>query len=232
MIATPTSVKEHGMLFKPPLVRAIANTTPDHQPINDELPIKWQTRRMLKLSNNAPPPIKLEPWIIDGYQEIDDDGHPCWAGTHPDYPTGKKWISPPCGVGDRIWVKEKAKVLEYLEADRKVQLQYESDGVVTWIDYPERLTWTPTSGSYFPRGSLFREAARLVLEVTQVRVQRLQEISEEDAIAEGVSSVEDFKTLWNFINKEPGTRWTDNPWVWVYDFKPIAQQTRGTEVQA
>lgn len=47
MIAAPTSVKEHGMLFKPPLVRAIANTTPDHQPINLRQPIKWQTRRIM-----------------------------------------------------------------------------------------------------------------------------------------------------------------------------------------
>lgn len=213
MMAVSTPVKEHGMLFKSPLVFAIANTTPRHQPINLGLPIKWQTRRIM-----ADPP-----------QEYFDNGF--WAAyKHNKVPTEQfpqllelAAQDAPIKAGDRIWVKEKAKVLEYLEADRKVQLQYESDGAVAWLDYPERLTWTPTSGSYFPRGSLFREAARLVLEVTQVRVQRLQEISEEDAIAEGVSSVEEFKTLWDSINKELGTRWTDNPWVWVYDFKPIVQ---------
>lgn len=208
MIAAPTSVKEHGMLFKPP-----------QEYFDNGFGAVYK--------HNKVPTEQLPQLLELAVQDA------------------------PIKAGDLIWVKEKAKVLQYLEADRRVQLQYESDEVVTWIDYPERLTWTPAPGSYFPRGSLFREAARLVLEITQVRVQRLQEISEEDAIAEGIESkysqilrctayrdysfkptkfvkedwlkcpIQSFRTLWNSINQDTGTRWIDNPWVWVYEFKSI-----------
>ena len=86
-----------------------------------------------------------------------------------------------------------------------------------------------------------KEAARIFLEVTNVRVERLQNISEENAIAEGIERVsiapfvhrfknylcnnkfigpeESFKTLWMKINGEDS--WNANPWVWVYEFKVV-----------
>ena len=86
-----------------------------------------------------------------------------------------------------------------------------------------------------------KEAARIFLEVTNVRVEQLQDISEEDAIAEGIERVsiapfvhrfknylcnnkfigpkESFKTLWMKINGEDS--WNANPWVWVYEFKVV-----------
>jgi hypothetical protein len=72
-----------------------------------------------------------------------------------------------------------------------------------------------------------RWASRITLEITEVRVQRLQDISDEDALAEGIyptmtglyltSAVAAYETLWESINGSDS--WADNPWVWALTFK-------------
>jgi hypothetical protein len=83
-----------------------------------------------------------------------------------------------------------------------------------------------------------RAASRITLEITEVRVERLQDISEDDALAEGCSSTaivhedgedytghyasEEYQDLWESING-PGS-WEANPWVWVVEFKRLDQK--------
>ena len=64
-----------------------------------------------------------------------------------------------------------------------------------------------------------KEACRIFLKVTDVRVERLQSISEADARAEGVDSVDAFFALWQKINGTESL--AANPWVWVYEFEVI-----------
>jgi hypothetical protein len=79
-------------------------------------------------------------------------------------------------------------------------------------------------GGWFPAIHMPRMASRLTLVVTETRVQRLQEISEADAIAEGTPRMsdetrEDFAALWTSINgKRAGATWADNPWIVAITF--------------
>ena len=76
-----------------------------------------------------------------------------------------------------------------------------------------------------------RWASRITLEITGVRVERLQDISEADAIAEGIEALPmktrqatprlDYQALWESINGPES--WDENPWVWRLEFKRIKE---------
>lgn len=82
------------------------------------------------------------------------------------------------------------------------------------------ITWRPSI--HMPRW-----ASRILLEVTAVRVERLQDISHDDACAEGIESqkggaaacIERYRDLWKSINGPDS--WNANPWVWVVEFKRV-----------
>ena len=141
------------------------------------------------------------------------------------------WNLPKCpyGVpGDRLWVRETIEVLSF--GAGTAQIQYRADGSTRIIGdrkLPDRLGSIPSI--HVPR-----QASRITLEVTDVRVERLQDISEEDAQAEGIHqpaigniSVAQkmgvcrygFANVWESINGEES--WDANPWVWVVEFKEV-----------
>ena len=100
---------------------------------------------------------------------------------------------------------------------------------INWCDFPR---WRPSI--HMPH-----EAARLFLRVTDVRAERLQEITEADAQAEGVEPVygNDFASekrhypafarLWEKLNTKRGYGWDTNPWVWVYTFERLERPREG-----
>lgn len=113
--------------------------------------------------------------------------------------------------GDRLWVRETFTANEFMEC------KYRADGTI-----PSH--WTPSI--HMPRW-----ASRITLEITNVRIERLQDISESDAAAEGFDlppaegqsfkfkALHNFKFTWNQIYKN----WDQNPWVWVIEFKRIQE---------
>lgn len=218
---------EKPILFKGPMVRAILDGR------------KTQTRRV----------VKCNPFY----------GGPDWARAFPDGLTTRYLHVPQAGgeygdktvqrvycpydPGDTLWVRETTESY--------------------WL--PHILTGEPTSalcGRYTvddepildPRGfdlgwwyskprcpsiHMPRWASRITLEVTGVRVERAQDISEADAKAEGVTAQFEpvglsgafglthlpyssaFANLWNSINAKRGYSWESNPWLWVVEFKRV-----------
>lgn len=210
--------RERPILFSPAMVRAILAGT------------KTQTRRIVKPTQSTPKlaPLHMEPYLIelsDGTfeQERDDHGLPCWIGTHPEYPSEYgKWFSCPHGQpGDRLWVRETYAV--YGEFTDETGYCYKADGDKAGI------TWK--SPLFMPR-----TASRILLELVSVRVERVQEISHEDALAEGVEdrdcasygfpvtsyAVANYHNLWDSLNAKRGYGWASNPFVWVLEFRRVA----------
>lgn len=132
--------------------------------------------------------------------------------------------------GDELWVRETWRPLSEFDPSPETGAQY-------WADSHAGLEKRKGDANWRPAIHMPRWASRLTLTVTDVRVERLQEISEGDAIAEGcdgyytparvefgeiigpdgVCPQEHFKQLWQSIYGEDS--WAANPWVWVVMFE-------------
>ena len=132
----------------------------------------------------------------------------------------REWIR----IGDDDGGEAFDKYLKQSIADAKAAgLSADEEGQYHWKAGESPCRWRPSI--HMPRW-----ASRITLEITDVRVQRLQDISEEDAIAEGVvcprlgtygmNPETVFRDLWDSIAK-PGTLWRDNPWVWAISFQRV-----------
>ena len=160
---------------------------------------------------------------------------PAWIG-EPNVPfktpdaDPKGIIKCPYQPGDRLWVRETwAGLPQFHNLNSEIERYiYKADEDAT------PLKWKPSI--HMPK-----EAARIWLEVTSVRVERLQDITEEDAKAEGIawerarkinrlensgriidSAKAMFMRLWDSINAKRGYGWDINPWVWVIEFKKVS----------
>lgn len=200
---------ERPILFAAPMVRAILDGR------------KTQTRRI----------VKLKP----GQQVDERDDGSSWPWTDYDGADIWHWLPCPYGQpGDRLWVRESfAGSIAYERHGYPLKewgnkLWYLADGE------PRSGQWTrPRPSIHMPRA-----ASRITLEITEVRVERLNDISEADAMAEGVegtSFLEEaermepatgvmpgryaFRALWESIHGPDS--WTANPWVWVVGFRRV-----------
>lgn len=108
------------------------------------------------------------------------------------------------------------------------------------VEVPEGIDLDSYAAGWHSPITMPRFASRILLRITDIRVERVQEISEADARAEGIPArrwgrnyaagsvapdndfVDDFRKLWDSINKRPGCSWVDNPWAWVIDFERVA----------
>jgi hypothetical protein len=122
-------------------------------------------------------------------------------------------------------------------ANRKVRIAYAADGAQ--VDTIAPCDWNPVvynAARWHPSIHMPRWACRLVLPLVSVRVERVQDITEEDAKAEGLRRTESgwtdgangydatsarmaFRELWESIYGEAS--WDANPWVWVAEWKDI-----------
>jgi hypothetical protein len=134
----------------------------------------------------------------------------------------------PFGVpGNRLWVRETWAWLGEEEVIYRAEPAFEAlvEKWKTDPNYPQ-VKWSPAI-------SMPRAASRITLEITKIRVERVQDISEEDCEAEGIDDAylvknhvapprrHSFKYLWDDLNADRGFGWNANPFVWVINFRRI-----------
>ncbi len=228
-------MKEHPILFSGPMVRAILEGR------------KTQTRRVVK-----------NPYT-EGIHAADSKN----------VPNGR--YCPYGQPGDRLWVRETWRVGAWDEtafiavdykADNHARKEWlDVEDLETWerlweqscedaekagfsMDEENNYHWSPGESPCRWRPSIFmpRWASRITLEIISVRVERVQEINAEGAVAEGyplgnpewaetpneqqikiarLSRIGWYQTLWDSINGKSHP-WDSNPWVWVVEFRPVA----------
>lgn len=236
-------MKERPILFSGPMVRAILEGS------------KTMTRRVVK----PQPPTVFVPeegfvfcdeegivWgrqrVLTGCGSIDVDAFP--------FPSIDSPIPCPYGQpGDRMWVRETFGIFDSAGNERTVVYRADGDdGPGTWLEVPEDKYF---NDDYFPADERWRPsihmprwASRITLEITDVRVERVQEITEKDSALEGTLECDGlfdeaeycrltkemgdamgdltpaFRQLWDSINGKTHP-WESNPWVWVISFKRI-----------
>ena len=197
--------------------RPIIFSTPMVQAILDGR--KTQTRRVVKQKLSSPTAHQIE--LEQGF--IRDRGQ------------NLKPIKCPYGKpGDRLWVRETFCVWSYDNND----VWYKASPISSQGWHNETLK--NNGKKWKPSIHMPKKYARIWLEIVGVRVERVQDISDVDAMAEGVksniclASLEEpdyreeigyryaFSVLWDSINgKKEGCSWADNPWVWIVEFKRV-----------
>ncbi|ECA4082696.1 hypothetical protein K4943_001161 [Salmonella enterica] len=205
-------MKERGMIFNAEMVRAILDGR------------KTQTRRVLATYQDA---VKFCPeWDVNGKQIFIVLGEKDHTGMNPVITA----IPCPFGQpGDRVWVRETFRV--HSRATDVATLVYRASVRNSWTEQTHRVPVAvcnkpATPEKWTPSIHMPRWASRITLEITGVRVERLNSITESDAEAEGVTDtgfgdllVDGYRYLWKSIYGEES--WAANPWVWVIEFKRV-----------
>lgn len=200
-------MKYTPILFSTPMVQAILEGK------------KTITRRIIKTDANV---IQWMPIVLNGYGGFcDEHGKP---------------VKCKYNLGDVLWVRETfGELYDTCDHDELPGCPQErwSLGYVYKADGYQH---TPAKQAFFtgfkPSIHMPKEACRLFLKISDIRVERLQDITGEDALNEGVTvksmwptaigdAYIEFENLWKSINGDGS--WDSNPWVWVIEFEQIGK---------
>ena len=220
-------IKERPILFNGAMVRALLAGT------------KTQTRRVVTPQPDSHPGMNCTRLVFKnrkGMPLLDE-------ALEAVEPVLYRSLCPYGQTGERLWVRENGWQRPELSdrdlregADTWPPYEYDAEPLMCWEDGElKRFGWKRRPSIHMPRW-----ASRITLEITEVRVERLQDISEADARAEGItdggctkcgmpepcdcaapapSAREAFAHLWMSINGADS--WHANPWVWAVGFRRL-----------
>lgn len=204
-------MKQKPILFSTAMVQAILEGR------------KTQTRRVVKHQVSWESSC-LPKGSLAGFAVYDKRGAQYWLDGEDQPATLADGFCPYGNPGDVLWVRESW----FNDADKGEAPIYVYKA--TFRDFPRG------SSKWKPSIHMPYSACRLFLRITDIRVERLQDISEEDCLKEGIESVkvseaayhsgtygEWFRELWQSINGPES--WEANPWVWVVSFERTEKPT-------
>jgi hypothetical protein len=265
MTASQKGPRERPILFSGEMVRAILDGR------------KTQTRRVVKPQPTSGHGLQPMWGTSPGENPVDFGEKYLWREVGPDYPDDETddRRCPYGQPGDRLWVRETWAASFYWPMAggwrqrqwRDVPAANRLPGDDTFVafratdsvhgcegkrvdavacgaaDREDGSKWRWRPSIHMPRW-----ASRITLEITDVRVERVQAITADDCIAEGIASrgmdrngpniasalmyLDDYKNLWDALNAKRGYGWDVNPWVWVLSFRNLdasAPSDRGKE---
>jgi hypothetical protein len=205
-----TEVKERPVLFSGPMVKAILEGR------------KTQTRRVVK---PQPPKEAGLGLTVNTYSEPDYYQALFFRGPTVESTGMGRPVKCPYGKpGDRLWCRETWRPQHPYDLPGQEKPIYAADWTPEEFEQIYGKTWGWKPSIFMPRF-----ASRITLEVVNVRVERLQDISEADCVAEGIEDIGAgdlrgmFAVFWSSINDKRGYGWASNPWVWVVEFKKIEE---------
>lgn len=222
-------ITERPILFSAPMVRAILESrkTVTRRLVKPQPPAG--TERFATVALCPPTPTKAVDWlpVVDGATDY---------GAAP--------LRQIATRGDRLWVRETWGSADHYyqdhENDDPSVVAYAADrSAIQFHAKTPRPTpswdiaqWNWDKMRWRPSNQMPRWASRITLEVVDVRVERLQDITNEDAMAEGLTKAylqawnlnaqEGFQELWQTQCEGKRAPWASNPWVWVVSFKRVS----------
>lgn len=138
-------------------------------------------------------------------------------------------VKAPYKTGDVIWVRETWRIQSAHRFEADAKIEYKSGGPMEKVKFKcrldyDRFIWNQPvgEGKWKPSIHMPKEVARIFLRVTDVRVERLKDITATQAMDEGFTDWNDFVKLWDSTIKPaylPTYGWEANPWVWVIEFE-------------
>lgn len=199
-----------GILFKPAMIKAIVDGR------------KTQTRRVMQ----------NQPTLMD--KVYGKDFRKDFGARKPRYQ-----------VGETVYIKEAWRISEWDNEGGQFRLEYRLGGFSEWLCVTNEVIekyWLPNivwpEETWHSPMMQRADFARYFIQIADVRAERLQEITEEDAEAEGIDpgqctdenyldfpAVKMFARLWDSINKPPYD-WDSNPWCFVYSFRMVRDDTK------
>src|SRR3972149_2575511 len=227
-------MKERPIIFSPEIVRAMlaGNVT--------------QTRRVVKFMHETPKLIgqAAEHRNLNAVYPAREKGWVFWQTTRAGdglaeftkkaYATGL--LCPYGEPGDRLWVKEAWYTSKKYDPLPPAKFPVEAKTIFRYLGSRAKPEWAgrTRSARFMPRW-----ASRITLEIVNVRVERLQDVSDDDAKAEGFeyygetlfkdygeilaehTAIYKYASYWDLLNARQGFLWKSNPWVWMIEFRVL-----------
>lgn len=202
---------------------------------------KTVTRRIIKKSENDWNFLELTnnaaiTKVNAAGEEYPFDVDGLWATFECDYDPHYPMVKSPYEIGDTIYIRETWCIQSAHRFECDVKIAYKAGGELNKIQFCKRKDYDDFvfnkrigDGRWYPSIHMPKEAARIFLRVTDVRVERLNNANYFDCLAEGIpyrqyekDIIHDFQVLWDSTIKPSDIHkygWDANPYVWVIEFE-------------